>query len=107
MGKRLRRHVLLEKGIYDLFKPEVISMIISALVALLTFTTFFQNRVANAEKRLTIIEEENKQQNIALEECKKRLDNHDIQNQALIRLTVQMDELTKKIEKIDERIKKI
>ena len=55
-------------GIYDLFKPEVISMIISALVALLTFTTFFQNRVANAEKRLTIIEEENKQKNIALKE---------------------------------------
>lgn len=90
-----------------MFKPEVISMVISALVALLTFTTFFQNRVANAEKRLTIIEEENKQQNVALEECKKRLDNHDVQNQALIRLTVQMDELTKKIEKIDERIKKI
>ena len=44
---------------------------------------------------------------ITLEECKKRLDNHDVQNQALIRLTVQMDELTKKIEKIDERIKKI
>lgn len=90
-----------------MFKPEIISIVISALVALLTFTTFFQNRVANAERRLTIIEEENKQQNQALKECKKRLDNHDIQNQALIRLTVQMDELTKKIEKMDERIKKI
>lgn len=90
-----------------MFKPEVISTIISALVALLTFTTFFQNRVANAEKRLTIIEEENKQQNNVLKEYKQRLDNHDIQNQALIRLTVQMDELTKKIEKMDERIKKI
>lgn len=90
-----------------MFKPEIISIVISALVALLTFTTFFQNRVANAERRLTIIEEENKQQNQALKECKQRLDNHDIQNQALIRLTVQMDELTKKIEKIDERIKKI
>ena len=90
-----------------MFKPEIISIVISALVALLTFTTFFQNRVANAERRLTIIEEENKQQNQALKECKRRLDNHDIQNQALIRLTVQMDELTKKIEKMDERIKKI
>ena len=95
------------KRIYELLKPEIISIVISALVALLTFTTFFQNRVANAERRLTIIEEENKQQNQALKECKKRLDNHDIQNQALIRLTVQMDELTKKIEKMDERIKKI
>lgn len=90
-----------------MFKPEIISMIISALAALLTFTTFFQNRVANAEKRLTIIEEENKQQNQALKECKQRLDNHDVQNQTLIRLTVQMDELTKKIEKMDERIKRI
>ena len=90
-----------------MLKPEIISIVISALVALLTFTTFFQNRVANAERRLTIIEEENKQQNNALKECKQRLDNHDIQNQALIRLTVQMDELTKKIEKMDERIKKI
>ncbi|ABD48920.1 holin [Streptococcus phage M102] len=90
-----------------MLKPEIISIVISALVALLTFTTFFQNRVANAERRLTIIEEENKQQNQALKECKQRLDNHDIQNQALIRLTVQMDELTKKIEKMDERIKKI
>lgn len=90
-----------------MLKPEIIGIVISALVALLTFTTFFQNRVANAERRLTIIEEENKQQNQALKECKQRLDNHDIQNQALIRLTVQMDELTKKIEKMDERIKKI
>ena len=90
-----------------MLKPEIISIVISALVALMTFTTFFQNRVANAERRLTIIEEENKQQNQALKECKQRLDNHDIQNQALIRLTVQMDELTKKIEKMDERIKKI
>ena len=90
-----------------MLKPEIISIVISALVALLTFTTFFQNRVANAERRLTIIEEENKQQNQTLKECKQRLDNHDIQNQALIRLTVQMDELTKKIEKMDERIKKI
>ena len=90
-----------------MLKPEIISIVISALAALLTFTTFFQNRVANAERRLTIIEEENKQQNQALKECKQRLDNHDIQNQALIRLTVQMDELTKKIEKMDERIKKI
>lgn len=92
---------------YGLLKPEIISIVISALVALLTFTTFFQSRVANTERRLTIIEEENKQQNQVLKECKKRLDNHDIQNQALIRLTVQMDELTKKIEKMDERIKKI
>ncbi|QKE60412.1 hypothetical protein [Streptococcus phage smHBZ8] len=90
-----------------MLKPEIISIVISSLVALLTFTTFFQNRVANAERRLTIIEEENKQQNQTLKECKQRLDNHDIQNQALIRLTVQMDELTKKIEKMDERIKKI
>ncbi|MEY8701030.1 hypothetical protein AALH12_07570 [Streptococcus ferus] len=86
-------------------KPEIVAGIVSASVSVLTFFILYQSRVTSSERRLTILEEENRQQAKTLEECKRRLDNHDVQNQALIRLTVQMDELTKKIDSLDERIK--
>ena len=67
-----------------MWKPEIISMFLSASVSVLTLFTFFQSRMTNSERRTTILEEKDKQHDKELIEIKKRLDNHDKQNEALI-----------------------
>ena len=73
-----------------MLKPEFLSMILSAAVSLLTLFTFFQSRMTSTEKRLTVLEEKNKQNDKELEETKGRLDNHDLQMQVLIQMTEQI-----------------
>lgn len=90
-----------------MWKPEIISMILSASISLLTLFTFFQNRMTSTEKRLTILEEKNKQNDKELEETKSRLDNHDLQMQVLIQMTEQIKNLSEKIEKIDNKLEGI
>ena len=53
-----------------MWKPEFLSMILSASVSLLTLFTFFQSRMTSTEKRLTILEEKNKQNDKELGETK-------------------------------------
>ena len=71
-----------------MLKPEFLSMILSASVSLLTLFTFFQSRMTSTEKRLTILEEKNKQNDKELEETKARVDNHDLQMQVLIQIPI-------------------
>ena len=87
-----------------MWRPEIISMILSASVSLLTLFTFFQSRMTSTEKRLTILEEKNKQNDKELEETKSRVDNHDLQMQVLIQMTEQIKNLSEKIEKIDYKL---
>lgn len=87
-----------------MWRPEIISMILSASVSVLTLFTFFQSRMTSTEKRLTILEEKNKQNDKELEETKGRLDNHDLQMQVLIQMTEQIKNLSEKIEKIDNKL---
>ena len=82
-----------------MWRPEIISMILSASVSLLTLFTFFQSRMTSTEKRLTILEEKNKQNDKELEETKNRLDNHDLQMQVLIQMTEQIKNLSENYEK--------
>ena len=84
-----------------MWKPEFLSMILSAFVSVLTLFTFFQSRMTSTEKRLTVLEEKNKQNDKELEETKGRLDNHDLQMQVLIQMTEQIKNLSEKIEKIE------
>ena len=58
-----------------MWKPEFLSMILSAAVSLLTLFTFFQSRMTSTEKRLTILEEKNKQNDKELEETKSSRKN--------------------------------
>ena len=71
-----------------MWKPEIFSMLLSASVSVLTLFTFFQSRMTSTEKRLTILEEKNKQNDKELEETKTRLDNHDLQMQVLIQISI-------------------
>ena len=91
----------------DMWKPEFLSMILSASVSVLTLFTFFQSRMTNSERRTTILEENAKQRDKELVEIKKRLDNHDKQNEALIRLTTEITNLSEKVEKIDNKLEEI
>lgn len=79
-------------------------MILSAAVSLLTLFTFFQSRMTSSERRTTILEEKNKQFDKEIVEIKKRLDNHDRQNEALVRLTAEITNLSDKVEKIDNKL---
>ena len=90
-----------------MLKPEFLSMILSAAVSLLTLFTFFQSRMTSTEKRLTVLEEKNKQNDKELEETKARLDNHDLQMQVLIQMTEQIKNLSEKIEKIDNKLEEL
>ena len=90
-----------------MWRPEIISMILSAAVSVITLFTFFQSRMTSTEKRLTILEEKNKQNNKELEETKGRLDSHDLQMQVLIQMTEQIKNLSEKIEKIDNKLEEL
>ena len=90
-----------------MWRPEIISMILSAAVSVITLFTFFQSRMTSTEKRLTILEERNKQNDKELEETKTRLDNHDLQMQVLIQMTEQIKNLSEKIEKIDNKLEEL
>ena len=87
-----------------MWKPETVSVILSCVVSFLGIFTFFQNRMTSTEKRLTILEEKNKQNDKELEETKSRLDNHDLQMKVLIQMTEQIKNLSEKIEKIDSKL---
>ena len=76
-----------------MWKPETVSVVLSCVVSFIGIFTFFQGRMTSTEKRLTILEEKNKQQDKELTEIKVRLDNHDLQMQVLIQMTEQIKNL--------------
>jgi len=90
-----------------MIKFETITAVFGGLVSLLTIFAFFQSRMTSTEKRLTILEENNKQQDKQLTEIKARLDNHDLQMQVLIQMTEQIKNLSEKIEKIDHKLEEL
>lgn len=90
-----------------MWKPEFLSMILSAAVSLLTLFTFFQSRMTSTEKRLTILEEKNRQNDKESEETKSRLDNHDLQMKVLIQMTEQIKNLSEKVDKIDNKLEEL
>ena len=59
------------------------------------------------ERRTTILEEKEKQFEKEIVDIKKRLDNHDRQNEALIRLTTEITNLSDKVEKIDNKLEEL
>ena len=63
--------------------------------------------MTSTEKRLTILEEKNKQNDKELEETKTRLDNHDLQMQVLIQMTEQIKNLSEKVDKIDNKLEEL
>jgi Tfp pilus assembly protein PilN len=84
-----------------------INTILGVAVAGLTLFGFFQNKMTNNERRLTILEEKNNQQDRELAEIKNRLDNHDQQMKVLIQMTEQIKNLSEKIEKIDKKLEEV
>lgn len=90
-----------------MWKPETVSVVLSCVVSFIGIFTFFQGRMTSTEKRLTILEEKNKQQDRELTEIKVRLDNHDLQMQVLIQMTEQIKNLSEKVDKIDNRLEEI
>ena len=90
-----------------MIKFETITTIAGAFVSALTIFTFFQGRITTTERRTTILEEKDKQFDKEIAEIKKRLDNHDRQNEALIRLTTEITNLSEKVEKIDNKLEEL
>ncbi len=90
-----------------MWKPETVSVVLSCVVSFIGIFTFFQGRMTSTEKRLTILEEKNKQQDKELTEIKVRLDNHDLQMQVLIQMTEQIKNLSEKVEKIDNKLEEL
>lgn len=90
-----------------MIKFETITAFIGAFVSTLTIFTFFQNRIATNERRTTILEEKEKQFDKEIGEVKKRLDDHDRQNEVLIRLTAEIASLSGKVEKIDNKLEEL
>ena len=90
-----------------MIKFETITAIAGAFVSALTIFTFFQSRITTNERRTTILEEKDKHFDKEIAEIKKRLDNHDRQNEVLIRLTAEIANLSDKVEKIDNKLEEL
>lgn len=90
-----------------MWKPETVSVVLSCVVSFIGIFTFFQGRMTSTEKRLTILEEKDKQQDKELTEIKVRLDNHDLQMQVLIQMTEQIKNLSEKVDKIDNKLEEL
>lgn len=90
-----------------MMKLETINAVIGALVSTLTVFAFFQGRMTIGERRTTILEEKDKQFEKEVIEIKKRLDDHDKQNEVLIRLTAEIANLSEKVEKIDKKLEEV
>ena len=86
---------------------ETMTAFIGAFVSTLTIFTFFQSRITTTERRTTILEEKDKQFDKEIVEIKKRLDDHDKQNEVLIRLTAEIANLSGKVEKIDSKLEEL
>lgn len=84
-----------------------INEVLGVAVAGLTLFGFFQNKITNNERRLTILEEKNNQEYRELAEVKYILDNHDQQMKVLIQMTEQIKHLSEKIEKIDKKLEEV
>ena len=84
-----------------------IDTILGIAIGIMTLFAFFQNRMTASERRLTILEEENKQTAKLLGEYSERLKEHDKQNDVLIKLTQQLTNLNEKVEKIDKRLDEV
>lgn len=85
---------------------DMIGMLLSAFVALLTVFTFFQTRMTTTEKRLTILEQKDIQTDEKLEEYKVRLDNHDRQTEVMIRMSEQLNVLNAKVDGLAEKLER-
>ena len=90
-----------------MWKPETISVVLSCVASFLGIFAFFQGRMTSTEKRLTILEEKDKQQDKELTEIKVRLDNHDLQMQVLIQMTEQIKNLSEKVDKIGNKLEEL
>ena len=85
---------------------DMIGMLLSAFVSLLTVFTFFQTRMTTTEKRLTILEQKDIQTYEKLEEYKVRLDNHDRQTEVMIRMSEQLNVLNAKVDGLAEKLER-
>ena len=84
-----------------------VDVVLGITVAIITLFSFFQSRITESERRLTILEEENKQKARTLDEYSERLKKHDKQNDVLIQLTQQLTNLTEKVDKMDAKLEEI
>lgn len=84
-----------------------VDVVLGITMAVITLFSFFQSRMIASERRLTILEEENKQKARTLDEYSERLKKHDKQNDVLIQLTQQLTNLTEKVDKMDAKLEGI
>lgn len=84
-----------------------VDVVLGITMAVITLFSFFQSRMTASERRLTILEEENKQKARTLDEYSERLKKHDKQNDVLIQLTQQLTNLTEKVDKMDTKLEEI
>lgn len=81
-----------------------ITIVISAVAGMITVFSFFQNRMTSTEKRLSLLEKNDEYICEKLEDHKLRLDNHDKQTEAIVRMTEQLKVLSEKVDKMDHKL---
>ena len=89
-----------EKELMHWLMTTVVPIALSAL----TFYFAARNSTSSLEHRLTRLESDNEYRTKILEEYKIRLDNHDKQNEALIRMTEQISNLSQKVDEINKKL---
>lgn len=85
--------------------PETIISIISILITVGGFYFVFRDRVKGAENRMTILEKDIETLRERALHNSKRLDEHDLQNQVMVKLVEQTKTLTLTVNELKQDIK--
>ena len=89
------------------FTPEDISLWFGLIASIVAIYGKFKADVIIQEKRLTVLEKDNEYAKEFQRTASKRLDNHDKQNEALVRMNTSLEYLTEKVDAIDKRLEEL
>jgi hypothetical protein len=93
--------------VFYIIRPEYIYAFTGFVATAVGLWNAFSIKITAQEKRLVILEKDVETLNEFKQTALKRMNNHDKQNEALIRLTTNIENLTEKVEAINEKMEKI
>lgn len=87
-----------------IIKPEHVYAFVGFIVTIIGMWNVFSSKITAQEKRLVVLEKDVETLTEFKQTALKRIDNHDKQNEVLIRLTTNIEYLTEKVEAIDKKM---
>ena len=90
-----------------IIKPEHVYAFVGFIGTIVGMWNVFSSKITAQEKRLVVLEKDVETLTEFKQAALKRMDNHDKQNEVLIRLTTEITNLSEKVEKIDIKLEEL